>query len=108
LQTTQPHPDNQERSINYTAEQILLTTRPPKRGRSNARIKEPLDNEIEQDYPRMINKITQLLETETVLDRSDLPREIRYNVKVLSELGQIPIESLRPRGIPDNVISLRR
>src|ERR1019366_4921262 len=35
LQTTQPHPDNQERSINYTAEQILLTTRPPKRGRSS-------------------------------------------------------------------------
>src|ERR1017187_9539211 len=32
LQTTQPHPDNQERSINYTAEQILLTTRPTKRG----------------------------------------------------------------------------
>src|ERR1035441_680210 len=38
LQTTQPHPDNQERSINYTAEQILLTTRPPKRGRSTSRV----------------------------------------------------------------------
>ena len=55
-----------------------------------------------------MSKIAQLLESEAVLKRSDLPREIRYNAKLLSELCQIPMESLRPFTIPDNVISLRR
>jgi Zn-dependent peptidase ImmA (M78 family)/transcriptional regulator with XRE-family HTH domain len=74
----------------------------------NARKREPLDSDIPHDYPRLLRKVVDLLDAESVLESSSIPNVIRLNVKLISELGQILPESLLPKGLPDNVISIRR
>ncbi len=77
-------------------------------GSHNARTHEPLDNVIEQDSPRMIKRVAELLNDEGLVMMSDIPNIAPISVELLSELTQIPVDAMKYKSFGENVISIRR
>ncbi|MEW8028922.1 MAG: XRE family transcriptional regulator [Candidatus Thiodiazotropha endolucinida] len=77
-------------------------------GFRNARVHEPLDSVIKQDYPRMFTRIMEVLEDGSVMNISDLPNVVPISNSLISDLTQIPEESLLQNRMAPNVISLKR